>query len=178
MRLRELLDADWRRLLLFSGQQPRRRTVLSHLSPRFASVVLIRVAQRLHAKGWRRLAKLFSFFNFLIFSIEVSPRVEIGPGLIIPHSTGTVIGAGQIGANATIYQQVTFGATIADFEFDKAQRPILEDDVIVTAGAKIIGPVRLGKGCIVGANAVVLNDVPDGMLAVGVPARMIARSAR
>ena len=177
MRLGGLLDADWQRLLAFSGQPPRKRKLGSHLNPRFATVVLIRLAQRTHAKGWPRLAKFFSLLNVLIFGIEVPSRLSIGPGLVIPHPIGTIIGAGRIGANVTIYQQVTFGAALADFDFDVATRPVVEDDVIVTAGAKIIGPVCLGQGCVVGANAVVLQNVPGGMLAVGVPAKIISRSS-
>ena len=175
MQLRQLLDADWTRLHVFGGQPPRRRTLGSHLNPRFATVVLIRLAQRAHAKGWGRLAKLFSLFNVIIFGIEVPPRLAIGPGLVIPHANGIVVGAGAIGSDVTIYQGVTFGAGLADFDYDMARRPIVEDGVIVTAGAKVIGPVRLGAGAIVGANAVVIKDIPSNMLAVGVPARALPR---
>ena len=175
LRLRQLLDADWRRLLEFSQEQPRPRSWKHGFSPRFASVVLIRIAQRLHARGWRRLAKLFSFFNFVVFGIEVPARLEIGPGLVIPHTHGTIIGAAYVGSNVTIYQQVTLGAKLADFAFDPAKRPQVGDNVVITAGAKVLGPVRLGERAVVGANAVVLRDVPADCIAVGVPARIVAR---
>jgi serine O-acetyltransferase len=171
IRLRQLLDADWARLHAFGGQAWRRRTFRSHFNPRFATVVLIRLAQRAHARGWTPLAKLFSLINVVVFGIEVPPRLEIGPGLVIPHTHGIVIGAGAVGADVTIYQGVTFGADLADFNFDLTKRPIVEDGVIVTAGAKIIGPVRLGTRSIVGANAVVIDDIPPDMLAIGIPAR-------
>lgn len=171
MRLRQLLDADWARLHVFGGQPPRRRGFGSHFNPRFATIVLIRLAQRAHARGWTRLAKLFSLINVVVFGIEVPPRLAIGPGLVIPHTNGIVIGAGAIGADVTIYQGVTFGAGLADFDFDVTKRPIVEDRVIVTAGAKVIGPVRIGAGSIIGANAVVIDDIPPDMLAVGIPAR-------
>lgn len=170
MRLRQILDADWARLCLFSGQPPRKRTLGSHLNPRFTTVVLLRLAQRAHARGWRGVAKLFSLCNVVLFGIEVPARLTIGPGLVIPHSNGIVIGAGAIGSDVTIYQGVTFGANLADFNFDVDQRPIVEDKVIVTAGAKVIGSVRLGGGAVIGANAVVLSDIPPNMLAVGIPA--------
>ena len=171
MRLRQLLDADWARLHVFGGQPPRRRTFGSNFNPRFTTVVIIRLAQRAHARGWPRLAKLFSLFNVVVFGIEVPPRLAIGPGLVIPHTNGIVIGAGAIGSDVTIYQGVTFGAGLADFDFDMAKRPIVEDGVIVTAGAKVIGPVRIGARSIVGANAVVVDDIPSDMLAIGIPAR-------
>jgi len=176
-RLKDLLDADWRRLLEFSGQPYRQRRFTSAFSPRFAAVVLIRLAQTLHAGNWRRLARFFSLVNFLLFGIEVPPRLSIGFGLVIPHTQGTIIGAGFIGNNVTIYQQVTLGAKLADFEFDPAKRPHVCDDVTITAGAKVLGPVRLGERAVIGANAVVLSDVPAGCIAVGVPARIVSRDA-
>jgi serine O-acetyltransferase len=176
LRLRALLDHDWRRFLEFSGQPLRPRRWQDSFAPRFASVTLIRRAQRLHARGFRRLAKLTSMINFIIFGIEVPPRLNIGPGLVIPHTYGTIIGAGHIGRNVTIYQQVTLGAKVADFAFDPAKRPHVCDGVVITAGAKILGPVRIGEGAVVGANAVVLHDVPPMSVAVGVPARILERT--
>jgi serine O-acetyltransferase len=176
LRLRALLDEDWRRFLEFSGQGARPRRWRDGFSPRFASVALIRHAQRLHARGFCRLAKLISLANFIIFGIEVPPRLTIGPGLVIPHPHGTIIGAGHIGRDVTIYQQVTLGAKLADFNFDLAKRPYICDRVVITAGAKILGPVRIGEGAIVGANAVVLIDIPPMSVAVGVPARILDRT--
>jgi serine O-acetyltransferase len=176
LRLRELLDADWLRLLEFSGEPGRRRRWRNSFSSRFASVVLIRVAQRLHARGWQAAAKVVALVNFVVFGIEVPARLQIGPGLVIPHTHGTILGAGQIGKNVTIYQQVTLGAKLADFAFDLGKRPHVCDGVIITAGAKILGPVRLGERAIIGANAVVLRDVPPDSIAVGVPARVLSRA--
>lgn len=176
LRLRELLDADWLRLLEFSGEPGRRRRWRHSFSSRFASVVLIRVAQRLHARGWQAAAKVVALVNFVVFGIEVPARLQIGPGLVIPHTHGTILGAGQIGKNVTIYQQVTLGAKLADFAFDLSKRPHVCDGVIITAGAKILGPVRLGERAIIGANAVVLRDVPPDSIAVGVPARVLSRA--
>lgn len=170
VKLRDYLDADWARLHEFGGQPSHPRRWRDNFSPRFAPVFLLRIAQRLHQKKARRLAKAFSFLNFLIFGLEVPARLEIGPGLVLPHTHGTILGARRIGRNVTIYQQVTLGAKIADFAYDPEQRPDVADGALITAGAKIIGPVRIGKNAYVGANAVVISDVPDGHLAVGVPA--------
>lgn len=177
MKLNELLDADWRRLLEISGEPDRPRRWRHGFSPRFASVVLIRFAQRLEARRWPRIAKLTGLLNFVIFGIEVPSRLHIGPGLVIPHTQGTILGAGYVGANVTIFQQVTLGAKLADFAFDAAKRPHVCDGVVITAGAKILGPVRLGERAVIGANAVVLADVPADCVAVGVPARIVTRSA-
>jgi serine O-acetyltransferase len=177
MKLRDYLDADWARLHEFAEMPPRRRRFSSNFSARFAPVFLIRVAQRLHCRGFRRSAKCVARINFVVFGLEVPCTLEIGPGLVIPHTVGTILGAGHIGANVTIYQQVTLGAKTADFQYDPAKRPHVCDGVMITAGAKVIGPVRLGTGCVIGANAVVLEDVPDGALAAGVPA-VVRRPAR
>jgi serine O-acetyltransferase len=176
MTLRNVLDADWARLQQLSGSASLTRPWSSCVSPRFAPVWLLRVAQALHSSGWPRAAKAFSLLNVLLFGFEVPTRLPIGPGLVIPHPYGTVLGAARIGANATIFQQVTLGAAAADFEFNPSARPIVGDGVTITAGAKVLGPLILGDGCTVGANAVVLMDVPPNSLAVGVPARIVPRA--
>lgn len=173
-RLRSLLDADWARLMSVCGTPQRKRSVTSHLSPRFAPVALIRIAAALAANGWKRSAKLFSLLNFIIFGIEVPAHLDIGPGLIIAHTQGTVLGAARIGANLTLFHQVTLGAKLADYGYNPELRPIVGDNVTLCVGAKVLGPVNVGDDAVVGANAVVLNDVPAGMLAVGVPAKNIA----
>ncbi len=178
MNLREYLDADWDRLSTLSSPQPRRRRASDVLHPRFAPVALLRCAQTLHARGWRRLAKLFSLLNVLLFGLEVPATLAIGPGLIITHTNGIVLGAGAIGSNVTIYQQVTIGALEADFRFDPLLRPVIEDNVVLAAGAKILGTVRVGSGSTVGANAVVLADVPPGHIAIGVPARVQPKASQ
>lgn len=172
MRLREYLDADWARLSEFSSHHPRKRKASDAWHPRFAPVVMLRCAHVLHKSGWRRTSKLFSLLNVIIFGMEVPANLVIGPGLLVTHTHGIVLGAASIGSNVTIYQQVTLGALEADFRFDPSLRPTVEDDVVLAAGAKVLGGVRVGKGSTVGANAVVLLDVPAQHIAVGVPARV------
>lgn len=175
--LSRLLDADWKRLLEVSGRPPCARRFRDSFSPRFAAVALLRLAERLHARRWPALAKLASILNFTLFGIEVAVELEIGGGLVLPHTQGTVIGAASIGENVTIFQQVTLGAKVADFSYDRAARPRIGAGVVIAAGAKILGTVEIGCGATVGANAVVLEDVPPGALAVGVPARIVERHA-
>lgn len=169
-----LLDADWARLHVLAGWPPRRRRWTALLHPRFTHLVLLRTAQGWHARGYGAAAKIPSMLNVLLFGLEVPARLSIGPGLVMPHPQGIVLGASRIGANATIFQQVTLGGRTADFEYVPERRPVVSDNVTISAGAKVLGPVTLGEGATVGANAVVLEDVPPGVTAVGVPARLLS----
>jgi serine O-acetyltransferase len=109
--------------------------------------------------------KLNGFFGGCV----IGRGADFGPEFVLVHSNGVVInGAVRGGRNVKIEHQVTIGA-------ERGQSPLLGDDIFIGAGAKIIGPVRIGSGVRVGANAVVLADVPDGATAVGVPARNIIR---
>ena len=143
------------------------------LNPRMAPVVLIRMAEFFHTKRLELIAKLFSMLNVAIFGIEVSPRVEIEGGLFLPHTVGTVIGAAFIGANCTIMQGVTLGAIESDLSFTVTKRPVIGRDVLIGSGAKVLGGITVGDHVKIGANAVVLCDVPAYAVAVGVPARVI-----
>lgn len=159
--------------MMFCGTPHRKRSFGSYFSPRFAPVVLIRIAAALSVVGWGRCAKLFSFVNFFVFGIEVPAHLRIGSGLVIAHTQGTVLGAARIGQNLTLFHQVTLGAKNADYSYHLELRPTIGNDVTLSVGAKVLGPVEVGDGAVVGANAVVLNHVPAGMLAVGVPAKNI-----
>lgn len=170
-RFSKLLDSDWVRLNTLAGAPPRQRRPLHLLSPRFAPVALVRMAQCLHVAGWQRLAKLPALVNFVLFGIEVPPRIPIGSGLVLMHTQGTVLGAATIGENVTIYHQVTLGAVTMDFAYTAALRPVIEDDVVIGVGAKVLGGLTLGHGSVVGANAVVLKNVPPGYVAIGIPAK-------
>ncbi len=103
--------------------------------------------------------------------IDIHPGATIGKGLFIDHGVGLVIGeTTEIGDNVTLYQGVTLGGTGKDVG---KRHPTLEDDVMVSAGAKILGPVRIGKGSKIGAGSVVLKDVPPCCTVVGVPGRVV-----
>ncbi len=171
------LDADWARLVVLAETRPRPRGVRHVLSPRFAPVVLIRTAQCLYASGWTRLAKLPALVNFVVFGIEVPPRLTIGPGLVVMHTQGTVLGANSIGNNFTVYHQVTLGAKSMDFTYTLTKRPKVGNNVIVSVGAKVLGGIILEDGCVVAANAVVLKDVPAGFTAIGIPARNVVKKS-
>lgn len=168
MTLKEYLQADWARLAslchlnsIFNWRKC--------LNPRFTPVAIIRFAFCLHRAGYTRLAKVFSAMNLFLFGIEVPSKLQIGAGLILPHTVGTVLGAASIGVNATIFHQVTLGAIVADYHYDLTTRPILGNNVTIGSGAKILGSIHLENDSVVGANAVVLEDVPTNNLAVGIP---------
>jgi serine O-acetyltransferase len=175
--LREFLRADLLRYrYLVTGQpvQPSLGLWLHLLSPRFAPVLLCRCAFRLQTWRLGPLAKIVSLLNFVVFGIEISPRCPIGKGVFFPHTQGTVIGAKSIGENATIFQGVTLGAKELDIGYAEDTRPVLGDDVIIGAGAKLLGGLEVGHWARVGANAVVLESIPEGALAVGIPAKVVS----
>ena len=137
---------------------------------RMAPVVLLRLSELFNKHRLGVLSKLFSILSVVIFGIEVSPKVSIGGGLFLPHAVGTVLGAAQIGENCTIMQGVTLGASDTDLSFTASERPVIGSHVLIGAGAKVIGGITVGDHARIGANAVVLQDVPAYALAVGVPA--------
>lgn len=142
-------------------------------SPRFAPMLLHRVAHALQVRRLGPLAKLVSLANFIVFGIEIATRCPIGPGLFFPHTQGTVIGALAIGRNATIYQGVTLGAKELDFRYSQDSRPRVGDDVLIGSGAKVLGGIVIGDGVRIGANTVVTKSLAPGVTAVGSAMRVI-----
>lgn len=109
-------------------------------------------------------------YNFwsMVTGAEIPLNCEIGGGLLIPHPNGIVIHSNaKIGVNCLIFQQVTIGTR------DGSGAPVIDGHVDIGAGAKILGPVRVGSHARIGANSVVLTDVPAAAIAVGIPARII-----
>lgn len=159
------------------GAVSTRVLIFACFNPRMAPNLLLRLAEYFHERRLGSIAKIFAMFNVLVFGIEVSPQVQIGGGLFLPHTVGTVLGAASIGDNCTIMQGVTLGTSEPDMGFTVSMRPVIGHDVLIGAGAKVIGRVTVGDNARVGANAVVLQDVPANSLAVGVPAKVMARQS-
>ncbi len=121
------------------------------------------------------LGRVISAFNCALLGIEVVLGCRVGPGIFRPHTHETFIGAAVIGRIASISQGVTLGARDGDVTSPASHRPTIGHDVTLSVGAVVRGGVCVGNGTVVGANAAVLADVPDGCPAVGVPARVISR---
>ena len=175
--LKALLYADLERQLELSGFPGAKASLLSLLRrllhPRFLPIVLYRCSRAALLLGIPALSHLLSYLNQIIFGIEISPKCAIGPGIFFPHTSGTVIGASKIGRNVIIFQGVTLGAKEMDMGFDETLRPQIGNNVVVGAGAKVLGGICLGDNVRVGANSVLLRSVPANSTVAGVPAREV-----
>ncbi|RMG73745.1 MAG: cysteine--tRNA ligase, partial [Nitrospirae bacterium] len=141
--------------------------------PGFHAIVLHRISHALYKAGVPFIPRLLSHISRLLTGIEIHPAARIGPGFFIDHGMGVVIGeTTEIGENCLLYQGVTLGGTGKE----KGKRhPTLGNNVVVGAGAKVLGAIRIGDYVKIGANAVVLRSVPDYSIVVGVPGRVIKR---
>jgi serine O-acetyltransferase len=166
--LRRLLDTDV--LAAFHGD-PAARSVDEVLLcyPGIRAIIHHRIAHRLHRLGVPLLARIVAELAHGETGVDIHPGAQIGPGFFIDHGTGVVIGeTAQIGANVRIYQAVTLGAK--RFESDAeghlqkggARHPIVEDEVVVYAGATILGRVTIGRGSTIGGNVWLTRSVPPG----------------
>ena len=129
------------------------------------AIVLYRLSHRMWTSGLRTPAEIVWRLNLLLTGADIHPGAEIGGGLRLTHTSGIVIGSGaKIGSNVTILHEVTLGGSSRGF-FDETFTdgfPTVGDDTKIGAGAKLLGPIAVGQGCFIGANAVVAKDVPDG----------------
>jgi len=139
--------------------------------PGLHALMFHRVSNWLWRRGWLFSARLLSFLARMMTNVDIHPGATIGRRLFIDHGAGVVIGeTAEIGDDVTLYHGVTLGGT----SLSKGKRhPTLDDRVLVGAGAKILGPVRVGAGANVGANSVVISDVPAEMTVVGIPGRVV-----
>lgn len=139
--------------------------------PGLWAIIFHRIAHKLYLKKKFVIARIISQIGRNITGIEIHPGAKIGRNLFIDHGMGVVIGeTAEIGDNVTIYHGVTLGGTGKD----KGKRhPTVEDNVIIGAGAKVLGPITIGKNAKIGANSVVLKDVPANVTACGIPATIV-----
>ena len=145
------------------------------LYPTFHAILKYRVAHKLYQNGHYFWARWISQRTARKTGIEIHPGATIGKGLFIDHGTGVVIGeTAVLGDNVTLYQGVTLGGTGKE----KGKRhPTLEDNVMVSAGAKILGSFTVGENSKVGAGSVVLGPVPANCTVVGIPGRIVKKDS-
>jgi len=154
-------------------RDPAARTTWEVLTcyPGFHALVVHRFSHWLWGYRLRWVARFISHFARWMTGIEIHPGATIGRRFFIDHGMGVVIGeTATIGDDCTLYHGVTLGGT----SWNKGKRhPTLGNDVVIGAGAKVLGPIMIGEGARIGSNAVVVKDVPPGATAVGIPARII-----
>jgi serine O-acetyltransferase len=169
--LPELVRQDLRAKAQWCYGRAGRRDVLRALcTDGTAAMLIYRLMQWSRRRRLAPLEMAFNKLNGALCHCVIGRGAEFGPGFVLVHSTGVVInGAVRGGSGVHVEHQVTVGAR------RRSDCPVLGNDVFLGAGAKVLGAVTIGDGAQVGANAVVLQDVPPGATAVGVPARIITR---
>lgn len=134
-----------------------------------------RIAHGLWQKKFRFLARFISHINRFFTQIEIHPGAKIGKRFFIDHGAGVVIGeTAEIGDNVLMYQGVVLGGTSLE---KKKRHPTIGNDVVIGAGAILLGPISIGNGAKIGAGSVVIHDVPPEKTVVGVPARVAGEHA-
>ncbi len=141
--------------------------------PGFHAVLIHRIAHRLWRSRMYFLGRLASHTGRFLTGIEIHPGAKIGRAFFIDHGMGVVIGeTAEVGDNVTLYHGVTLGGTT----WQKGKRhPTIGSNVVIGAGAKVLGPVHIGANTRIGANSVVLNDIPPNSIVVGIPGKVVFR---
>ena len=137
------------------------------------SVVLYRLDVWARRRGIPLLPVIADVLNRFLFGVVIGKNVEIGPGFCISHGSIVIDGVTRIGKNCSINPYVTIGLSTSSRVGLSLRGPTNGDNVYIGTGARVLGPVKIGDNAKIGANAVVLSDVPDNHTAVGVPARVI-----
>jgi serine O-acetyltransferase len=156
----------------------RSRAMVILAYPSFYAILFHRAAHRIYNAGFYTPARMLSQLGRFLTGIEINPGAKIGRRLFIDHGMGVVIGETAIvGDDVTLYHDVTLGGISPSInsvtQVNVKRHPTLEDGVIVGAGAQILGDIVIGKNARVGANAVVVKDVPPGVAVVGIPGRVV-----
>jgi len=167
--LREEIDAT---LARDPAARSRLEVVLCY--PGFHALVWHRLAHWLWRRGWLLAGRFVSHLGRVLTGIEIHPGARVGRRVFIDHGMGVVVGeTAEVGDDVTLYQGVTLGGT--SLTRGAKRHPTIGNGVIVSSGAQVLGPFRVGDGARIGAQAVVLSEVPDGATMVGIPARPVAR---
>ena len=142
--------------------------------PGFHALLMHKVNHYLWNKKFRLLARVLSQFSRFVTAIEIHPGATIGAGVFIDHGSGVIIGeTAEVGNNVTLYQGVTLGGTGKE----KGKRhPTIGNNVVISAGAKVLGSITVGDNVRIGAGSVVLHPVPANCTVVGVPGKIVIRN--
>ncbi len=146
--------------------------------PGVKAVAFHKIANFFQIAGFHLLARVISQLSRFFTGIEIHPGAKIGKNLFIDHGMGVVIGeTSEIGNNVTIYHAVTLGGISPSIDSEsqrnEKRHPTIGNEVVIGSGAQVIGPVNVGNGSRIAANAVVVNDVPANSTMVGIPAKII-----
>jgi len=159
-------------------RDPAARNTLEVLTnyPGMHAIWIHRLSHKLWKNNWNLLARLISTFSRWLTGVEIHPGATLGRRFFIDHGMGIVIGeTAEIGNDVTLYHGVTLGGT----SWSAGKRhPTLEDNVVIGAGAQVLGPITIGKGGKVGSNSVVVKDLPANATAVGIPARIVNEKSK
>ncbi len=162
------------------SRDPAAKSILSIILtyPGVKAVFFHKIGNFFYVAGFDLIARIISQTTRFFTGIEIHPGAKIGKNLFIDHGMGVVIGeTSEIGNNVTIYHAVTLGGISPSVESDRQRdakrHPTIGDDVVIGSGAQIIGPVKVGNGSRIAANAVVVNNVPDNATMVGIPAKAV-----
>ncbi|WP_206484287.1 serine O-acetyltransferase [Thalassotalea sp. G2M2-11] len=158
-------------------RDPAARTTFEVLTnyPGMHAIWIHRLSHKLWKANWQLLARMLSTFSRWLTGVEIHPGAKLGRRFFIDHGMGVVIGeTAEIGNDVTIYHGVTLGGV----SWNGGKRhPTLEDNVVIGAGAQVLGPITVGQGGKVGSNSVVVKDVPKNATAVGIPGRIVNEKA-
>ena len=173
IRMNDFLDS-------IKSRDPAAKSVLSIVLtyPGVKAVFFHKFAHLFHVAGFDLIARIISQTIRFFTGIEIHPGAKIGKNLFIDHGMGVVIGeTSEIGDNVTIYHAVTLGGSSPSIDSERQRHekrhPTIGNDVVIGSGAQIIGPVNVGNGARIAANAVVVKDVPENATMVGIPAKAV-----
>lgn len=144
--------------------------------PGLHAIIMHRIAHFFYKKGLLLIARIISNISRFLTGIEIHPGAKIGKGVFIDHGMGVVIGeTAEIGDNVVIYQGVTIGGTGKE---TGKRHPTIGNNVMISTGAKILGPFKVGDNSKIGAGSVVLKEVPPNCTVVGIPGRIVVKGTK